>query len=183
MRCLCAKVDGSQCTRDAKEGSSYCWQHQKCIKPFEITKQQVETQPKQKTEKQAIVSAPEVAKKWVKAPKWLWTGPKKTEKQLTQQTEKAAKEKAKMKSISKALYNMTLFTENAKKGNLLQVMGAVDKGINLHYENETALRNAAEYGHLGVVKYLIEKGADVNKLDFSKIKNKNVLDYLNSIKK
>jgi len=59
-RCQCIKVDGKQCTRDAKTNSVYCWQHQKCKNIFNqstqginIKEQEIEKlKIKQKTEKQ-----------------------------------------------------------------------------------------------------------------------------------
>lgn len=30
-RCLCLKIDGKQCTREAKIVYNFCWQHKNCI--------------------------------------------------------------------------------------------------------------------------------------------------------
>ena len=38
----------------------------------------------------------------------------------------------------------------------------VAKGADIHFENNWILRIASERGHLGVVKYLVEKGADIH---------------------
>lgn len=50
VRCLCTKLDGRECSREASgKGSNpqYCWQHQQCKQPYKFT-----SQGKQKAEKQ-----------------------------------------------------------------------------------------------------------------------------------
>jgi len=40
-----------------------------------------------------------------------------------------------------------------------------DYGVDIHSSSDIAIRSASEYGNLELVKYLIDKGADVNACD------------------
>lgn len=50
----------------------------------------------------------------------------------------------------------------ASEGKLSLVMIVLNKGANIHYMDDNALRSAAGNDHLDVVKYLVENGANVN---------------------
>ena len=56
-RCQCLTANGKQCTRDAKQGSKYCWQHLNCT----TTGQQAKTF--QKTGKSHPKTSPKVSPK------------------------------------------------------------------------------------------------------------------------
>ena len=53
----------------------------------------------------------------------------------------------------------------AEYGHLDVVKCLVEQGANIHDCNDCALRLAAEKGHLNVVQYLVEQGADIHALD------------------
>ena len=63
----------------------------------------------------------------------------------------------------------------------------VEKGADIHFVHDEALRNASFYGHFDVVKYLIEHGADIHAYDNQALKNaeKNghlqIANYLKSL--
>jgi ankyrin repeat protein len=50
----------------------------------------------------------------------------------------------------------------SKDGHLELVNFLIEKGINIHADNDNALRKACENGHLETVKLLVEKGADIH---------------------
>ena len=52
--------------------------------------------------------------------------------------------------------------EAIKNNDLESVKGWVEKGANLHANNDYALRRAADCGHLEIVKCLLEQGADLH---------------------
>lgn len=69
-------------------------------------------------------------------------------------------------------YNTQLFIAS-KEGNLSKVKAAMEKGADshlhegsqVHFYNDdenNPLHLSARYGHLGIVKYLVEKGANIN---------------------
>ena len=66
------------------------------------------------------------------------------------------------KLLHKYKVNKKLLFAAARKGELELIKYAVSKGINLQYKDDKALRYAAEFAHLQVVKHLVENGADVN---------------------
>ena len=49
---------------------------------------------------------------------------------------------------------------NAKNGNLEIVDLLIKKGLDIHINNNDALRKSAANGHLQIVKLLLENGAD-----------------------
>jgi len=49
-----------------------------------------------------------------------------------------------------------------KRKDLKGIKDLVERGADLHAENDCALRWAADCGHLEVVKYLLERGADLH---------------------
>ena len=51
---------------------------------------------------------------------------------------------------------------SAKNGHLDVIKYLIEKGANIHANDDYALRRSARNGHLDVVKYLIEKGANVH---------------------
>ena len=53
----------------------------------------------------------------------------------------------------------------AEYGNLEVVKHLLELGANLHADNDWALRSAAAKGHLEVVKYLVEQGADLHAMN------------------
>jgi ankyrin repeat protein len=61
-------------------------------------------------------------------------------------------------------------SDAAVAGDLKIVKYLVEKGANVHYHYEYPLRCAAFNGHLEVVKYLVEKGADISVYDHSALK-------------
>lgn len=63
-------------------------------------------------------------------------------------------------------------------GDLEGVNLALKQGADIHYNNDCALKAAAETGHLQVVKYLVENGADIHVL--TKLFLTNVLNKGNS---
>jgi hypothetical protein len=53
--------------------------------------------------------------------------------------------------------------EAAKNGNLIGLKHFIDNGTDVHINSDAALRRSAEYGHLFMVKYLVERhGAAVS---------------------
>jgi ankyrin repeat protein len=55
-----------------------------------------------------------------------------------------------------------LLEKNAETGNLSMVKDAIEKGANIHANEDGALRFASTNGHLEVVKYLVEHGANIS---------------------
>ena len=58
--------------------------------------------------------------------------------------------------------NDYVFRWSAENGHLDVVKYLIEKGADVHADNDCALRWSAENGHLDVVKYLIEKDANVH---------------------
>ena len=54
-----------------------------------------------------------------------------------------------------------------EEGHLEVVKFLVENGANIHADNYGALRVASQNGHLEVVKFLVERGADPSVLDRS----------------
>jgi ankyrin repeat protein len=50
----------------------------------------------------------------------------------------------------------------SKYGHLEVVKFLVEKGANIHADNNLALRCASKYGHLEIVKFLVKNGADIH---------------------
>ncbi len=59
------------------------------------------------------------------------------------------------------------------KGYLEMVKYLVEKGADIHARNEDALIGASEYGHLEIVKYLTEQGADIHADNDAALKSAN----------
>ena len=55
-----------------------------------------------------------------------------------------------------------ILLESAERGELPLVIYALQKGANLEVAGRDSLYYAAKHGHLDVVKYLVEKGVDIN---------------------
>jgi ankyrin repeat protein len=53
----------------------------------------------------------------------------------------------------------------AEMGHLEMVKYLVEQGADIHAKDDSALRWSAEKGHLDVVDYLMEQGADINAYD------------------
>lgn len=141
MRCLCCKSDGSQCTRDAKVGTQYCWQHQKCTKPFTLIKDKQSTE-KQKVEKQAKQKAEKQAKQ-------------KAEKQTKQKAEKQNAEKQK-ESFEKHKKDYQLLNA-ISDGNLKKVKAIIKPGykiISHEIDHQTLFTIVSQLGRLDILKYL-----------------------------
>ena len=51
---------------------------------------------------------------------------------------------------------------SAENGHIDMVKYLVENGADIHAQNDESLRLSAKNGHLGVVKYLVENGADVH---------------------
>jgi len=49
--------------------------------------------------------------------------------------------------------------------NLELVKSLINKGADIHIDDDKPLRLASRYGHLAIMKYLISKGADVAAFD------------------
>jgi hypothetical protein len=75
-----------------------------------------------------------------------------------------------------AEYQFTIFQESkgnvydllinaSKYGSLELIKYALEKGANIHVYDDQALRTASGEGHLEVVKYLVEQGANIHALD------------------
>ena len=58
-----------------------------------------------------------------------------------------------------------------KKGCTSAVIYLVERGADIHYGTEWAIRMAAHYGHLDVVKYLVGVGADIRANDDEALQN------------
>ena len=50
----------------------------------------------------------------------------------------------------------------SENGHLEVVRYLVEQGANIHANNDYAIRWASENGHLEVVRYLVEKGANIH---------------------
>jgi ankyrin repeat protein len=76
-----------------------------------------------------------------------------------------------------------LFKNSLKKGYLPIIKSLVDKNIiNIHDDNERALRSAACFGHLVIIKYLVNSGADIHAFDDAALSNSAVCGHLNVVK-
>jgi ankyrin repeat protein len=58
-----------------------------------------------------------------------------------------------------------VFRKASEDGYLETVKFLIERGANIHSKHDEALRNASSNGHLDVVKYLVEKGADIKAYD------------------
>ena len=67
--------------------------------------------------------------------------------------------------ITKYTDKKELLIESSKKGYLGLVKYSLEKGVNVNARNDFALRLASNNGHLEVVKFLVENGANVNAED------------------
>ena len=64
--------------------------------------------------------------------------------------------------IKNSEYNHLALQHASQKGHLEVVKFLVEKGTNIHDENDFNVRWASRNGHLDVVKYLVEKGANIH---------------------
>ena len=77
----------------------------------------------------------------------------------------------------------------AEKGYLELVRAMVERGANIHVQDNYALRITAEEGHLAIVKYLVEQGANIHAQDdyalrmAEKYHQQEVVKYIQNIKK
>lgn len=58
--------------------------------------------------------------------------------------------------------NISIFEKAAEEGELSLVKYALQRGANIHGNFDYALRYASKAGHLEVVKYLVERGANIH---------------------
>ncbi len=80
---------------------------------------------------------------------------------------------------------MSLFDE-ARNGNLKNVKYYVEKGEDINECDGRCLRWAIFYGHLEVVKYLVDHGAIISPLSIAWSRsngNTDIYDYLNKMKR
>lgn len=71
-----------------------------------------------------------------------------------------------------ALTSRSAFFEAVDKHNLKEVKRFLKEGMQVdacYRDNVTALHRACSAGHLDIVEFLLEKGADVNKADYVSI--------------
>ena len=61
-------------------------------------------------------------------------------------------------------YPKTCLEHGVRYKDLNHIRIALDKGANIHTGNEYALREAIRLNHSKVVKYLIDKGADIQRI-------------------
>jgi len=64
--------------------------------------------------------------------------------------------------LQRGFYNDYPLRKAARYGHLEVVKYLLEQGADLHVDNDYPLRKAARYGHLEVVKYLLEQGADLH---------------------
>ena len=67
--------------------------------------------------------------------------------------------------VISSLDSHQLLITASKVGRLDAVKLAIDKGTDIHANDDEALREAADKGHLDVVQYLVEQGADIHASD------------------
>ncbi len=65
----------------------------------------------------------------------------------------------------------------ASNGDLKMVQFLVDRGANIHEEDDAAIRWASRRGYLSMVKYLVEKGADIRAKDDYAVKQAHVYQH------
>ena len=70
----------------------------------------------------------------------------------------------------------------AWQGHLDAVRYLVENGADIHDNEDEPLRQAAEYGHLDVVKYLVEHGADIHAEDDFALRYASLHGYLDLVK-
>lgn len=57
----------------------------------------------------------------------------------------------------------------------------IENGVDFQFNNNKLLRKCAKYGYVDIVRYLVEKGADINVID-TKYYDKDIQEYLIEIK-
>ena len=70
---------------------------------------------------------------------------------------------------------------SARDGHLSVVKYLIEMGANIHDGNDYAIRMASENGHLSVVEYLVEHGANVNELDSDALNMASSNGYLSVV--
>lgn len=68
------------------------------------------------------------------------------------------------------------------EGNFSAVRYLVEKGADIHYDNEHALRYSATKGHFALVQYLVENGADINADNDCALRNSAYNGHLEVVK-
>lgn len=61
--------------------------------------------------------------------------------------------------------NINFFLSAARTGNIFRLKFSLDSGIDIHYDNDLALRYAKECGQTEAVIFLLENGANIYALD------------------
>jgi hypothetical protein len=75
-----------------------------------------------------------------------------------------------------------LLNKGALEGILFYVIEALERGADVHFGKDSALRHAAFAGHLHIVKYLVEKGANISALDDEALREAASRGHLDIVK-
>jgi ankyrin repeat protein len=85
-------------------------------------------------------------------------------------------------SKKKKISPLRLLSNSAERGDLVLVKYAIAKGVDIHYNNEYALRAACAMGHLEMAKYLISLGANIYKYFEDVLKLASLNGHLEMVK-